>query len=162
MGPDLRYRSERNMKTFSLLTIAAVNADDKKVPPRHPLNRLTKLQTFAFEWCDANLTAKQAANWQGKFGRNTHRFQQRFEQCGFYNADSAHGGPERRKRRSGEACEADDVTCIFRYNKHNPMLGLQQIMTGYRKWAERYVSRCMLQPGRQRDRANKWFNQLGN
>ena len=36
------------MKTFALLAI--VSASDKKVPPRHPLQRLSRLNEFAEEW----------------------------------------------------------------------------------------------------------------
>ena len=36
------------MKTFALLAIAS--ASDKKVPPRHPLQRLARLNQFAQEW----------------------------------------------------------------------------------------------------------------
>ena len=151
------------MKTFALLTIAAVNADDKKVPPRHPLQRLSKLNFFAQEWCNTNLTAKQAVNWKRKFANNTARFEKRFEKCGYYDEQLPHGGPAgaERKRRSGEECEADDVTCIFRYNKSNPVHGIKQITKGFEKWALRYVSTCQpQQPSRQVTRALKWNSQL--
>ena len=152
------------MKILSLLTIAAVNAsDDKKVPPRHPLNRLNKLNTFAAEWCDDNLSVNQATNWKAKFNRNTARFQHRFEKCGFYDETLTHGGPagSERKRRSGVECEADDVTCIFRYDKANPIRGIKQITKGFEKWALRYVSTCQpKQPSRQVTRALKWNSQL--
>merc|ERR1711887_463647 len=94
-APDLRYRSDK-MKTFALFTIAAVNADDKKVPPRHPLNRLNKLNSFANEWCRDNLSSSEAANWGAKFDRNTARFERRYELCGFYDENHEHGGPRER------------------------------------------------------------------
>merc|ERR1712150_269716 len=157
-APDLRYRSEK-MKTFALFTIAAVNADDKKVPPRHPLQRLNKLNNFAAEWCVDNLSAKEATNWTRKFNQNTARFERRFELCGFYDENAEHGGP--RERRSGEECDADDVTCIFRYDKTNPIRGIKQITKGFEKWALRYVSECQPnQPGRQVTRANFWHDKL--
>ena len=149
------------MKTFAFALIAAASADDKKVPPRHPLNRLSKLKDFAVEWCSDNLTVNQAKNWIPKFKRNTVRFEQRFELCGFYDSDQLpHGGPEPGRKRRSE----DDIDCdesgICRYDKSNPIRGLQQITTGYRKWAQRYISTCKVQPGRQVDRANRWFNKL--
>merc|ERR1712228_552689 len=158
-----RDKKIKNMKVFAPAVFALVAADDKKVPPRHPLQRLNKLNMFASEWCDDNLSAKQAANWKGKFGRNTARFEDRFVKCGFYDDQLTHGGPagSERKRRSGEDCEADDVTCIFRYDKNNPVRGIKQITKGFEKWALRYVSTCQpKQPSRQVQRATKWNGQL--
>ena len=150
------------MKTFAVALIAAASADDKKVPPRHPLQRLSKLRDFAEEWCNDNLSDRQAANWIPKFNRNVARFERRWELCAFYDPDLLpHGSFEpERKRRS------DDVECdengICRYDKSNPLRGIKQITSGFRKWAERYVSTCKLQPGRQVDRAEGWFAKLGN
>ena len=150
----------KKMKSFALLTIAAVNASDKKVPPKHPLQRLAKLNTFAQEWCDDNLTVTQAENWKGKFDRNTARFERRFENCGFYDTTKPNGGPAERKRRSDEECEADDMTCTIRYDKANPVRGIQQITKGFEKWAMRYVSSCKLQPEMQVNRANYWNQRI--
>ena len=47
------------------------------------------------------------------------------------------GGPAR-KRRTAEGDEDD----IFRYDRTNPILGTRQITSGFRKWAERYISEC--------------------
>merc|ERR1712233_62977 len=77
-----------NMKLF-VATFVALAAADKKVPPRHPLQRLTKLNNFAVEWTEDNLTEKQADNWSAKFERNTARLQKRFDLCGFYDEESA-------------------------------------------------------------------------
>merc|ERR1712021_309920 len=61
-------KQENKMKTFAVATlVATVAAADKKVPPRHPLQRLSKLGRFAGEWCDDNLSAKAATNWNNKF-----------------------------------------------------------------------------------------------
>ena len=145
---------------LSVATIVAVASaqDNKKVPPRHPSQRLAKLNKFAREWCTDNLTEKQANNWIGKFDKNVERFERRFEQCGFYDDQQLpHGGPkpEDRKRR-----EDDDDDILPRYNKENPVTGIKQITMGFKKWAERYVSTCKLQPERQVQRSNKWFEQL--
>merc|ERR1712078_626997 len=51
-----------NMKVFAATVLALATAE-KKVPPRHPLQRLNKLNKFANEWVSDNLDAKQAANW---------------------------------------------------------------------------------------------------
>ena len=144
---------------LSVATIVAVaSAQEKKVPPRHPLQRLNKLNKFAAEWCNANLSEKAAGHWEQKFDRNVQRFERRFELCGFYDENQLpHGGPkpEDRKRR-----EDDDDDILPRYNKDNPVTGIKQITMGFKKWAERYVSTCKLQPERQVQRSNKWFEQL--
>ena len=150
------------MKTaVALFALAA--ADEKKVPPRHPLQRLTKLNKFANEWLNDNLSAKEAANWGPKFDRNTARFEKRFELCPFYDENQLpHGGPapsaEARKRR--DAVDENDLD-FERYNKNDPMIGIKQITSGFRKWAQRYIADCKLQPGRQVERAQKWFVILG-
>merc|ERR1712170_142934 len=122
-----------NMKVFAATVIALATAE-KKVPPRHPLQRLNKLNKFANEWVSDNLDVKQAANWGPKFDRNTERLERRFELCGFYDETSEHGGPRER-----------------RVIQHHP---------GFSKWAQRYVEECKLQPAKQVDRMNKWFGQL--
>merc|ERR1712187_324885 len=175
---NLQRKTKRNnlfsqtinkMKTFAVALVAAASAD-KKVPPRHPLQRLNRLNEFAAEWCNDNLTEKQAANWVGKFQNNVERFESRFERCGYYDENNLpHGGPQRKRRDADDlvdACEdADSPFC--RYDKNNPVRGLKQITNGFRKWAERYLANdkdgkaCKLQPDRQVARANKWNAKLG-
>ena len=152
------------MKLSVAAIVAVASAQDKKVPPRHPLQRLNKLNIFAAEWCNANLSDKAAANWVAKFERNVARFERRFELCGFYDANSEHGGPkpEDRKRREEDELaflDCDGALCP-RYDKNNPVRGIQQITKGFSKWAQRYVSTCKLQPAKQVARSNKWFGQL--
>ena len=144
------------LSVATLFAIAA--ADEKKVPPRHPLQRLKKLNKFALEWVTDNLSAKQAANWGPKFDRNVARFERRWELCDFYDKDQLpHGGPAPDRKRRDD----DDEDWEFeRYDKSNPIRGVKQITTGFRKWAERYVSGCKLQPKRQQDRAQKWHDKL--
>jgi len=139
-----------NMKLF-VATFVALAAADKKVPPRHPLQRLTKLNNFAVEWTEDNLTEKQADNWSAKFERNTARLQKRFDLCGFYDEESEHGGPRERRAADGD---------MIRYDQSNPVRGIQQITRGFSKWAERYVADCKVQPAKTVDRMAKWFGQL--
>jgi len=158
------------MKTFALLAIAAsAQEEDKKVPPRHPLQRLNKLRMFAKEWCDANLTVKQANNWKNKFDKNIDRFEARWERCGFYDESQLpHGGPKpQRKRRDDEDDSVDEDGITIKYDKNNPVRGIKQITSGFRKWAERYLAdtkdgkKCKNQPQTQVNRANKWNAMLG-
>jgi len=142
------------MKVFVPAILALAAADDKKVPPRHPLQRLKKLTTFAAEWCTDNLTVKQATNWVPKFQANSARMERRFELCGYYDDQSEHGGPRERRQ-----AEDDDIE---RYDQSNPMRGIQQITRGFSKWAQRYVADCKVQPARQVDRMAKWYGQMLN
>merc|ERR1711997_49898 len=145
-----RQRKKYIMKVFVPAILALAAADDKKVPPRHPLQRLKKLTTFAGEWCGDNLTDKQADNWVPKFEANAARMERRFELCGYYDDQSEHGGP--RERRSAEE--------IKRYDQANPMRGIQQITRGFSKWAQRYIADCKVQPAKQVDRMAKWYGQM--
>jgi len=155
------------MKTFAVALVAAASAD-KKVPPRHPLQRLNRLNEFAVEWCNDNLTEKQAANWSKRFDNNVARFESRFERCGYYDENNLpHGGPQRKRRDDDlfESCE-DLESPLCRYDKNNAVRGIKQITNGFRKWAERYLANdkdgrsCKLQPATQVARANKWNAKL--
>ena len=163
---ELNKNLQKEMKPAAATIVAVASAQgEKKVPPRHPLQRLNKLNIFAGEWCNANLSEKAAAHWTEKFGRNVARFERRFELCGFYDENQLpHGGPkpEDRKRREDDDLaflDCEGALCP-RYDKNNPVRGIQQITKGFAKWAQRYVSTCKLQPAKQVDRSNKWFGQL--
>ena len=127
------------MKIAVATFVAVASAQDsKKVPPRHPLQRLNKLNKFAAEWAADNLDAKAAPHWTGKFERNVARFERRFELCGFYDENQLpHGGPSERRKR-----EIDSDSIWDRYDREDPAMGTKQITTGFRKWAERYLSEC--------------------
>merc|ERR1739838_146551 len=164
------FFSNYKMKTFAVALVAAASAD-KKVPPRHPLQRLARLNEFAAEWCIDNLTVKQATNWSRKFNNIVARFERRFERCGFYDENQLpHGGPARKRRDTDdlvENCE-DAQNPLCRYDKSNPLHGIKQITNGFRKWAERYLANdkdgdfCKKQPQRQVTRAYAWFDALSN
>merc|ERR1719322_106999 len=70
--------------------------------------------------------------WEGKFDKNVARFERRFELCGFYDANSEHGGPrpaENRERRAEDDLaflDCEGALCP-RYDKNNPVRGIQQI-----------------------------------
>merc|ERR1712050_465932 len=126
------------MKVFvgALFSLAA--AEEKKVPPRHPNNRLNKLLQFASEWCDDNLNASEAKHWKNKFERNKSRISRRWEICGFYDENQLpHGGPAKARKRRSFLGDEDDV--LNRYDKNNPVVGIKQITTGFAKWAKRYI-----------------------
>ena len=143
---------------LSPIILAVVAAEEKRVPPRHPLQRLARLTQFSEEilneWFDF-LPSKDA--WVRKFAKNAERMERNFnrgnQRCGFYDAEHPHGGPERKRRSDDE---------LDRYNREDPYEGIQEITTGFRKWAERYLSQCSGQRryDHQFNRMNKWNTQL--
>ena len=76
----------------ALLFAVAAASDDKKVPPRHPLQRLNRLNEFTEEMLNAwfeFLPSKDA--WVAKFAANGERmatnFQRGNQRCGFYDEE---------------------------------------------------------------------------
>ena len=77
----------------------------------------------------------------------------------FYDENQLpHGGPaedaEERKRR--------DLDIFDRYDREDPLVGTKQITTGFRKWAERFLSQCSGQRNYnfQVNRMNRWNSLL--
>ena len=142
-----------------LATVAVAQDGDRKVPPRHPIQRLNRLVEFSAELLNdwySFLPSQQ--NWVGKFERNAERMERNFERgnqrCGFYDENQLpHGGPSERRKR-----EIDAVSIWDRYDREDPSVGTKQITTGFRKWAERYLSECSGQKNfnYQVNRMNKW------
>ena len=144
-----------------LATVAVAQDGDRKVPPRHPLQRLNRLVEFSHELLDDWYTwLPSQESWKGKFERNAERMERNFERgnqrCGFYDENQLpHGGPsDDRKRRA-----ADDVD---RYDREDPSVGVKQLTTGFSKWATRYLSECSGQKNNkyQVNRMNKWNKEL--
>ena len=167
---------------FSAALLATVALAEKKVPPRHPLQRLNKLVMFSEElmndWFGA-LPSKD--RWIAKFATNAGRMERNFERgnqrCGFYDENQLpHGGPEPedndnddsgydndnndndnndyRRRRAAD----DDL----RYDTQDPCVGTKQITTGFSKWAQRYIGNCSGQKNNQFqvNRMDRWNNRL--
>merc|ERR1712106_285141 len=92
------------MKFSPALLFAVAAADDKKVPPRHPLQRLERLTQFTDELLTTWFTfIPSMNNWVNKFANNAARMERNFnrgnQRCGFYDQDQLpHGGPERKRR----------------------------------------------------------------
>ena len=144
-----------------LVAVASAADGDRKVPPRHPIQRLNRLVEFTEEIMNdwfSFLPSQQ--NWINKFANNAARMQRNFERgnqrCGFYDEEQMpHGGPsDDRKRRA-----ADDVD---RYDRDDPAVGVKQLTTGFSKWAQRYLSQCSGQKNFQYqvNRMNKWNSEL--
>ena len=142
-----------------LATVAVAQDGDRKVPPRHPIQRLNRLVEFSAELLnDWYSFLPSQASWVGKFERNAERMERNFERgnqrCGFYDENQLpHGGPSERRKR-----EIDADSIWDRYDREDPSVGTKQITTGFRKWAERYLSECSGQRNYnyQVNRMNKW------
>ena len=61
-----------------------------------------------------------------------------------------HGGPEDDRERR-------DIS-FDRYNRYDTCIGMDQIITGFFKWSERYISNCSGQKNKfhQKNRMAKW------
>ena len=148
------------MKFSPALLFAVASADDKKVPPRHPLQRLKRLTDFSAELLNdwyGFLPSKD--KWVAKFEKNAERMERNFkrgnQRCGHYDENQLpHGGPAERKRR--------DLDDVFRYDRADPCVGTKQITTGFRKWAQRYLAACSGQKFNQYqvNRMNSWNEKL--
>ena len=146
------------MKLSTICLVGFASATEKKVPPRHPLQRLNRLVEFTSEILNSgafnNKSVRWIENWELKFARNAARMEQNFsrgnQRCGFYDENLPHGGPsDDRKKRDVE---------FDRYDRVNPCRGTKQLITGFTKWSERYISSCSGQKNHkhQATRMEKW------
>ena len=145
-----------------LLATVALAQDEKKVPPRHPLDRLNRLVEFSAELMNDWFTFLPSKDrWVVKFARNAGRMERNFKRgeqvCGWYDETQLpHGGPEDERRRRG----ADETD--LRYDTADPTVGAKQITTGFSKWAVRYIGQCSGQRDNQFqvDRMIQWNEKL--
>ena len=81
------------MKLSTIFLAGLVSCDEKKVPPRHPLQRLNRLVQFSEEILNSgafsNKSDRWIAKWSMKFSRNADRMENNFtrgnQRCGFYD-----------------------------------------------------------------------------
>ena len=88
-------------------------------------------------------------------------FERGNQRCGYYDSKPLHGGPaghDVTRRDADFDLDADNL----RYDRTDPAKGTKQITTGFRKWAERYLSACSGQKNYnyQVNRMNKWNQKL--
>jgi hypothetical protein len=162
----------------SIAIFAVAAADERKVPPRRPEQRLNRLNIFSAEWLHDNLSDLPSKDaWIAKFESNAARMLKAFQRpnCGYFDPTNLpHGGPDPdphlrpngkpRQRRSTDDDDYEDGDgSLLRYDKNNPMTGIRQITTGYRKWAQRFINECSGQRKNnfQVKRMRKWFDRLG-
>ena len=115
--------------SFALLAVAA--AEDKKVPPRHPLQRLERLTQFSAEILDEWFSFVPSVNsWKQKFANNAERMERNFrrgnQRCGYYDENNLpHGGPAaargiHRRAAQGFIIQTEDVEPWERYDREDP------------------------------------------
>ena len=154
------------MKISTVCLAGLASASEKKVPPRHPIQRLNRLVEFTAEILNSgafnNHSSKWIKRWGDKFKRNAERMETNFtrgnQRCGFYDDTLIHGGPSNDDRERRDA----DFDDLVRYAQWNHCIGLKQLITGFIKWTDRYISSCSGQSKHfyQRNRMEKWRNIL--
>ena len=81
------------MKFSTLFLAGLATADEKKVPPRHPLHRLNRLVEFSAEILNSDSFNSQSEKWikmwTQKFENNAERMEKNFargsQRCGYYD-----------------------------------------------------------------------------
>ena len=81
------------MKFSAIFLASLVSCDEKKVPPRHPLQRLNRLVKFSAEILNSgafnNKPDRWIIMWSKKFSKNADRMENSFtrgnQRCGFYD-----------------------------------------------------------------------------
>lgn len=86
---------------LALATLATVAvASDKKVPPRHPEQRLAKLRLFFDNFADDIVSERINERTAERFASRMNNFIDNLSDaynrpnCGYYDPDSKHGGPD--------------------------------------------------------------------
>ena len=137
------------MKLIFISLFVANFAEEKKVPPRHPLQRLNRLNEFAEEWLSDNLREKQAERWRPKFGRLSEKFERK------YNENECDPWEELLGMKT---------TNDLRYDRDNPQRAIKQITTGFRKWSEKYICKWTIMNDNKvclcKSESDKWSNRL--
>ena len=81
------------MKLSTLFLAGLATADEKKVPPRHPIQRLNRLVEFSAEILKSDSFSSQSEKWIKmwirKFSTNAGRMETNFnrgnQRCGYYD-----------------------------------------------------------------------------
>merc|ERR550514_2422033 len=154
------------MVKVASITLAGLSLVVSQKHPDANIRRLNKLVQFGKDWVNTNIAevaSVRNGKWQQKFGINAGRMQDAYYRCGTGKEPEGN----QRKRRQAELYEPDMSDLEFarsieRYNMANPMIGIQQITGGFRKWAQRYLGSCRGQTNNQyqKNRMNKWKNKL--
>ena len=112
---------------------------ERKVPPRHPKQRLNKLISFSEELIDNNFSFwDKSDKYKRNFQRIGAKMEAAFDRCGSYEEGDNEAEEDENVNDQRSAPDS-------RYNKVDPCVATKQITTGFRKWAERYLDSCASQ-----------------
>ena len=155
------------MKVLGILLATVALADERKVPPKTPEDRIEQLKRHITRLMDDHFSSCNKANvWENKMTKVCNRAYHAFTRlnknddvaCGFFDADhpSGHGGPERKRRAAGD----DDI----RYSETDAIASIKGITGGMRNWSERYIAACGGQKNHDHivNHSNKWRAKLTN
>ena len=96
------------MKLSIICLAGLASATEKKVPRRHPLQRLNRLVQFTSEILNSGAFNKKPVrwidSWETKFATNAERMERNFnrgnQRCGFYDENQLpHGGPSEDRKK---------------------------------------------------------------
>ena len=81
------------MQVLTVVLVGLASSSEKKVPPRHPLQRLNRLVQFTEDILNSGAFNKKSEKWikmwEQKFENNADRMQKSFtrgdQRCGFYD-----------------------------------------------------------------------------
>ena len=79
-------------------------------------------------------------SWINKFQANTDRMIESFNRCGTLLARK--NGSVVRTQRDAEDPDEEFVDVESPYDQFDPSKGMEVLVKGYRRWAERYLSNC--------------------
>ena len=145
------------MKFSTATLITIVSADDKKVPPGQPLDRLNRLTELSNDILNNWYSWSPSKNaWIQKFTNNAKRMERNFkrgsQRCRSNDENSiSHDGPS-----TNSGISSFDE--FERHNQEDPVQGIKQITTGFREWTELYLAACSGQKKFQYqiNRMNRW------
>ena len=119
MAARRHFESVRlNYLKFSATAVSAfalVSADERKVPPRTPPQRLNTLKRFAKEWIDSGIKnqinrPQRAERMAGGIDRLFTKMSTAYgKPCGFFDPSLPHGGPNPNSQRRRRAAFAEKV-----------------------------------------------------
>lgn len=158
---------------YSFISLSAAQQEDHPNVSDVPVKRLNRLESNIKSWLTDNLTplgARVLNRWDRHVNKLKSNMLEAYNrpQCGFYDAAIPNGGPDPnphlrpngKPRKDRRRRDAEDM---LKYDKSNPIKGLQQILTGFRIWAERHINECGGQRKHQHisNRMHNWIRKLG-
>jgi len=147
------------MKLFAFLAVAAF-AEDKKVPPKTPEQRMDQLKSHVSRlMVDHFSECSKIDAWEGKLlkvcDRALKAYNRVARECSFFDPNAPNGGP-------GPAEEGDEAGDDTRYSETDAVASIKGITSGIRKWSQRYLAECGGQKNHAHlvNHATKWRNKL--